>query len=293
MIAPGRRSGSTRSGPSSPSRPRAASASPATSSRPDDPRHRRHQRAAVRPPGRAPPPRSAATSRCSSSTAPRTSPHGRGEWVDFLPFDELAERARERARGRLPRRRRLDHARPPLRAPPDRDAPPPRISARRSTTISCRSPGASREAGLVTLVEDEAQLAAAVLATRPPCRRRTARTRAARARPRSAPTSATSCSASAPPASPPDGLGMGRAADGSPSGNVAGDFAARALTAPTHFEMGKARRPATPFPATRQRGVLRSRSDLPVHAETEAARLIYPPPASTRAVRGRRRPARG
>jgi hypothetical protein len=35
----------------------------------------------------------------------------------------------------------------------------------------------------------------------------------------------------------------------------AGDFAARALTAPTHFEMSKARRPATPFPATCPRGV--------------------------------------
>src|SRR5215217_5986027 len=35
----------------------------------------------------------------------------------------------------------------------------------------------------------------------------------------------------------------------------AGDFAARALTAPTHCEMSKARRPAAPFPATRPRSV--------------------------------------
>ena len=79
--------------------PRGASASPATCSRRrDDPRHRRDQRAAVRPPDEGRRRRSATTSRCSSSTAPRTSPPARGEWVDFLSFDELAERvARARA----------------------------------------------------------------------------------------------------------------------------------------------------------------------------------------------------
>src|SRR5215217_7003204 len=42
----------------------------------------------------------------------------------------------------------------------------------------------------------------------------------------------------------------------------AGDFAARALTAPTHCEMSKARRPVAPFPATRPRGVYCSGSAL-------------------------------
>ena len=58
-------------------------------------------------------------------------PHGRGEWVDFLPFDELAGAGARRARVRLPRRRRLDHARAPLRPPAGRGAAARTTSARR------------------------------------------------------------------------------------------------------------------------------------------------------------------
>ena len=100
-----------------------------------------------------------ATSRCSSSTARRRCRTARGEWVDFLPFDEL-ERAAAQARGwssatpgvgSIMLARRCGHA-------PDRGAAPPRSSARPSTTISCTLARRLARAGLVTLVEDEPAL---------------------------------------------------------------------------------------------------------------------------------------
>jgi UDP-N-acetylglucosamine transferase subunit ALG13 len=90
-------------------------------------------------------------------------PHGRGEWVDYLPFEELAARASEarvvvchagvgsimmaRRSGRrpvvLPRRHRLGEA-----------------VDDHQVTLARRL----AESGLVTLVEDEAELAAVLYA---------------------------------------------------------------------------------------------------------------------------------
>ena len=163
LIKPGRHSSSTRSGPSSPSPPRAASASPATSSRPDDPRHRRHQRAAVRPPDRAPPPRSpgdeALLVQYGSSHAARTAA---ASGSTSCSFDDLAagspsRRARSSATPASARscsRAATATARSSCRAGT--------TSARRSTITSSRSRERLAAAGMVTLVEDEAELPAAL-----------------------------------------------------------------------------------------------------------------------------------
>jgi UDP-N-acetylglucosamine transferase subunit ALG13 len=92
-----------------------------------------------------------------------TVPHGRGEWVDYLSFDELAERARgarvfvcHAGVGSIVLARRCGHR--------------PIVMARRPDLgehVDDHQLSLTRrlgEAGLVTVVEDEASLAAAVRA---------------------------------------------------------------------------------------------------------------------------------
>ena len=82
-----------------------------------DPRHHRHQRAAVRPPRARGRRRSRLDEAVSSSTAAaRSSRTARASGSSSCRFDELADRDARGARRRLPRRRRLDHARAPVRA---------------------------------------------------------------------------------------------------------------------------------------------------------------------------------
>ena len=159
MIAPGRRRSCTPSGPSSPS-PRAGRirfagnlfadamilVTVGTNEQPFDRLVRRPRRSSGDEP---------LLVQHGSSRVP----HGRGEWIDFLPFDELAEQARRAARvvvchagvGSIMLARRCGH-RPivvPRRAAPRRG---------RRRPPAARSRGAFAQAGLVTLVEDEAQL---------------------------------------------------------------------------------------------------------------------------------------
>src|SRR3712207_503327 len=53
----------------------------------------------------------------------------------------------------------------------------------------------------------------------------------------------------------------------------AGEFSATLGTAPTHFEMSKARRTAAPFPATRPRGVSALKRALLVSRESRSERF--------------------
>ena len=71
----------------------------------------------------------------------------RGEWIDFMSFDELAEHGAPRPRGGRARRRRLDRARAPLRAPPDHHAAPPalRRARRRAPDAAHAAAGAGRD----------------------------------------------------------------------------------------------------------------------------------------------------
>jgi UDP-N-acetylglucosamine transferase subunit ALG13 len=91
-----------------------------------------------------------------------TLPHGRGEWVDFLSFDELEERARgarafvcHAGVGSIVLARRCGHR--------------PIVMARRPELgehVDEHQLSLTRrlgEAGLVTVVEDDASLAAAIL----------------------------------------------------------------------------------------------------------------------------------
>ena len=158
---PGGHSACTRSGPSSPSPPRAASASPATSSRPDDPRHRRHPRAAVRPPGRGG--RRARRRRAPGRPVRHLEDHRRPAASGSTSCRSTSSPSRRAApawSSRTPASARS--CSPAATATARSSCRAARTSASTSTSTRCSSPGGSREAGIVTVVEDAEQLAAAV-----------------------------------------------------------------------------------------------------------------------------------